>query len=124
MVAEGFKINAPENGQTVIELTLNHGLPIYIQVGPEGYTSSFDSEEIEKDWLKVSRSGEEMIVELTQPSSNATFVELYSIDGIKTGSEILNPGTQKGSVKLQQGNAVQILRVRNGDKVKVLKCIH
>ena len=124
MEAEGFKINAPENGQTVIELTLNHGLPIYIQVGPEGYTSSIDSEEIEGDWLRVFRSGEEMVVELTKPSSNATFVELYSIDGTKTKSEVLNSGIQKGSIKLQQGNAVQILRVRNGDKVKVLKCIH
>ena len=65
-----------------------------------------------------------MVVELTKPSSNATFVELYSIDGTKTRSEVLNPGIQKGSIKLQQGNAVQILRVRNGDKVKVLKCIH
>ena len=43
---------------------MNHGLPIYIQVGPEGYTSSIDSEEIEGDWLRVFRSGEEMVVEL------------------------------------------------------------
>ena len=122
MVAEGFKINAPENGKTVIELKLNHGLPIYIQVGPKGY-SSIGSENIGEEWLHVFRSGEEMIVELTNPSMNATSVELYSMDGVKTGNIILNAGVQKANVKLQSGNPVQILRVRNGDKIKIIKCI-
>ncbi len=122
MTAEGFKINAPADGKTVIELTLNHGLPIYIKVGPKGY-SSIHSGKAEDEWLHVFRSGEEMIVELAKPSNGPTSVELYSMDGVKTESLTLNSGLQKATVKLQPGNAVQMLRVRTGDKVKTVKCV-
>lgn len=122
MVAEGFKINAPVDGKTVIELTLTDGLPIYIQVGPQGY-SSIVPNDVEEEWLRVFRSGEEMTVELIKPSTDSTSIELYSMDGVKTQSVALKAGLHKASIKLQQSNAIQVLRVRNGDKVKTIKCV-
>lgn len=119
---EGVTVNAPVNGQTVINLVLNEGMPLYIKVAPEGY-NSIGAEEVGEEWLHVSRSGEEMIVELAKPSMDTTSIELYSVDGMKTQAMTLKAGMQKAGIKLQPNNAVQVLCVRNGNKVKVIKCV-
>lgn len=119
---EGVTVNAPANGQTVVNLVLNEGMPLYIKVAPEGY-NSIGSQEAEEEWLHVSRAGEEMTVELMAPHTDTAMIELYSIDGTKTQSVELGTGMQKASIRLQPNSAVQVLCVRAGNRVKVIKCV-
>lgn len=122
MVGEGFMVNSPENGQTIINLTLKDGLPVYINVGPKGFTSVGEID-MDSEWLRTYRMGKELVVELVQANADDTVAELYAMDGKLVDKLTLKAGVQKASIKLPADNSVFVLRVHNGDKVKVVKCV-
>ena len=121
-VAEGLKVNAPANGQTIIELTLNHGLPIHIYMGPKGFTS-VDTNSAEEDWVHIAQTGKNVYVTLTEEATVATQIELFSAEGMKLSEMNLPAGERSASIRLLDDKAVQVLRVVNGEKVNIVKCI-
>lgn len=120
---EGLKINAPVNGQTVIELTLNHGLPIHIYMGPKGFTS-IGSNNADEAWIDVTQMGNDVHVTLTEQATAPTQIELYSVEGVKLSEVTLPAGERSASIRLLNEKAVQVLRIVNGEKVNVVKCMN
>lgn len=120
VMPEGTTLHAPVDGKTVIDLTLSEGMPVYIQVGPEGYTA-IERVEVEEDWLRVFRAGDGMTVELARPASAPVSIDLYTVAGVKVQSLTLEAGMRQASVELEPG--CQLLRVCNGEQTRVVKCV-
>ncbi|MGN0036122.1 MAG: polysaccharide lyase family 8 super-sandwich domain-containing protein [Bacteroidaceae bacterium] len=121
---DGVVFNAPANGQTVINLTLRNGFPIHFTVGAKGHNeNSIATPEETGLWMQAFRQGDQMTVQLAEANADDTVLELYTAEGIKVGETRAEAGQQTASIRLQPGSAVQVLRVKNGDKVKTVKCI-
>lgn len=120
--AKEYQINAHENGRTVINLKLNEGLPVYIDLVRKN-AASIDDLEVDGNWLRTSRAGNEVTVELIQPNDTDAIIELYSIDGRLVDRQIIEAGQYKSSMKLPLYSAAYLLRVNNGNRTKVVKCM-
>lgn len=116
----GVTVDAPSNGRTVVRLSLNDGLPAYFNLKPEGYVSSINTAK-KNDWVKIFANNNEIVVELNDVFEDTTTIDLYTVDGLKIQSRTLEAGISRAVLKTTKG--ICMVRVKNGNKVRTLKCV-
>lgn len=118
---EGLTVNAPADGRTTINLTLNDGLPIYIKVGAKGYHYDGVNTPENTEWLSTHRTADGMAISLTEARSIDTEAVLYTIDGREAVRTTIKAGQTDAILAMPRTSAPYILRVA-ADKVYTAKC--
>ncbi len=109
------------NGSTVINVALNDGLPVYLDLKPA--KSGVNELSIGDLGAKVSSHGDEIVVTLSGTTGGDVAVDVYDMNGMSIGKAMIVAGSKECRVNVTNSSAVTVVRLTSSNEVKTVKVI-